>query len=113
MFQCDLVEQTNLFLLFSIKSQSLESSLFEWKKKNPNYSNNLPKEAEHKVRFAFAQIVSVDIDDIAADGLCRIKSQRQILVHRVDGQVFLVDCSFVDRIRTRMIDDFATFFSGF
>ena len=71
------------------------------------YSNNLPEESKHQMRFAFAQIVSIDIDDIAADRLRRIQSQRQILVHGVDSQILFVDGSLVDRIRTRVIDYFA------
>lgn len=40
------------------------------------YSNNLPEETENQVRFAFAQIVSVDIDDIATNRLGRVQGQR-------------------------------------
>jgi hypothetical protein len=60
------------------------------------------------VRFAFTQIVSVDVDDIAANRLGRVQGQRQIFVHRVNRQILHVDGSFVDRIRARMIDDFAS-----
>lgn len=60
------------------------------------------------MRFAFAQIVSVDVDDVAANRLGRVQGQRQILVHRVDRQVLHIDGSLVDRVRARMIDDFAS-----
>lgn len=60
------------------------------------------------MRFAFTQIVGINIDDIAADRLGRVQGQRQIFVHRVDRQIFHIDGSFVDCIRARMIDDFAT-----
>jgi hypothetical protein len=60
------------------------------------------------VRFAFAQIVSVNVDDIAANRLGRVEGQRQIFVHRVDRQILHIDGPLVDRIRARVIDDFAS-----
>lgn len=60
------------------------------------------------MRFAFAQIVSVNVDDIAANRLGRVEGQRQIFVHRVDRQILHIDGPLVDRIRARVIDDFAS-----
>ena len=58
------------------------------------------------MRFSLGQIVSVYVDNIAAYRLSRVQGQGQILVLRVQRQVLLVDRPLVDRVGTRMIDDF-------
>ena len=71
------------------------------------YSNNLPEKAEHKMGLPFRQVVGINIDNITTDSLRRKQSQSEIFMFRVKRQVFLVDCSFVDGVRTRMVDYFA------
>jgi len=61
--------------------------------------------------FAFGKVVRVNIDDIATDRLTGNQRQRQIFQLFVNGEIafvcFFVDRPLVDRIRTRMIDNFA------
>lgn len=57
--------------------------------------------------FPFGQVVGVDVNNVATDWLGRVQGQRQIFVFRVQSQVFLVDGPLINRIRTRVIDDFA------
>ena len=45
-----------------------------------SYLDNLPEEAEHQVRFSLLQVLSSDIDDLAADGRGWVQSQVQILL---------------------------------
>lgn len=71
------------------------------------YPDDLPQETEDEVRLALGQVVSVDVDDVAADRLRRVQGKRQVLVFRVQRQVSFVDGTLVDRIRARVIDDFA------
>ena len=70
-------------------------------------TDDLPEEAEHEVGRALGQVVRVDVDDVAADGLGRGEGERQVLVHPVQREVLLVDRALVDCVRTRVVDDFA------
>lgn len=72
-----------------------------------NYPNNLPQKSQNKVLFSFDQIVSVNVDDVAADRLGWVQSERQVFYLRVDRVGFLVEGAFVDGVRTRMINHFA------
>lgn len=56
--------------------------------------------------FALSQVVCVNVDNVATDGLSRVQSQSQVLVFGVERQVLLIDGSFVDCIGTRVIDHF-------
>lgn len=58
------------------------------------------------MRFALGQVVGVDVDDVAADGLRRRQRQGEVLMLCVQGQVLLVDGALVDCVRTRVIYDF-------
>ena len=51
-------------------------TIYMWMRKRHNgtYSNNLPEKTEDQMGFAFAQIVSINVDDIAADRLSRVQS---------------------------------------
>ena len=51
-------------------------TIYIWMRKRHNgtYSNNLPEKTEDQMGFAFAQIVSINVDDIAADRLSRVQS---------------------------------------
>lgn len=71
------------------------------------YPDNLPKQTENKVGLSFGEIKSVNVDNVAADSLGRRLCQRQVFVFRVEGQVLLVDSSFVNRVRNRVIDNLA------
>lgn len=42
--------------------------------------NDLPQESQHQVRFALLQILSSDVDNLAADGRRRVQSQVEILL---------------------------------
>jgi hypothetical protein len=67
----------------------------------------LPEEAEDEMRFSQDQVISVNVDNVAADGLSRVEGQGKVLVLRVEGQVLDVDGSVVDGVGTGVIDDFA------
>lgn len=49
------------------------------------YPDDLPEESEHEVRFALGQVVGVDVDDVAADGLRRRQRQGEVLMLCVQG----------------------------
>lgn len=53
-----------------------------------SYLNNLPEESKHQVRFPLLQVLSSDIDNLAADGRGWIQSQVQILLlgEKMDSQ---------------------------
>lgn len=55
----------------------------------------------------FGQVMGVDVDDIAPDGLRGDQRERQVLVLRVDRQVLFVDGSLVYRVGARVVYHFA------
>ena len=55
------------------------------------------------MRPAGLQILRSDVDDVAADRLRRVESQRQVLVYLIDVQFAPVHRSHVDRTRLRPI----------
>ena len=57
--------------------------------------------------LSFDEIVGVDVDDVTADGLGWVKSQGQVLVLWVDGARLLVERTFVDGVRTWVVNHFA------
>lgn len=57
--------------------------------------------------FTFSQVMRVDVDDVAPDGLRRDQRQRQVLVLRVQREVLLVDRALVYRVRARVVYHFA------
>ncbi len=59
------------------------------------------------MRLALGKIMSVDVDDVAADCLGGGEGQSQVLVLGVQGEVLLVDRTLVDGVRARVVDDFA------
>jgi hypothetical protein len=71
-----------------------------------NYPNNLPQEPQNKVLFTLNQVVSINVNHIAANGLSRIESKCQILVLSINCAGFLVEGSLVNGVRARMIDHF-------
>ena len=76
------------------------------------YPDDLPEEPKHQVLLALDQIVSVDVDDVAADGLGRVEGEGQVLHFGVDaGPGLFVHRALVDRIRAGVIDDFPATFS--
>ena len=42
--------------------------------------NDLPQESQHQVRFALLQILSSDVDNLAANGRRRVQSQVEIFL---------------------------------
>jgi hypothetical protein len=67
----------------------------------------LPEQTEDEVLLSFDEIVGVDVDDVAADGLRRVEGQRQVLVLRVHRRRLLVERALVDRVRARVVDHLA------
>jgi hypothetical protein len=59
------------------------------------------------VRFSLGKIVSVNIDDVAANGLGGGERQGQVLVFSVQRQVLLVNGALINCVWTRVIYDFA------
>jgi hypothetical protein len=57
--------------------------------------------------LSFDEIVGVDVDDVTADGLGWVKSQGQVLVLWVDRARLLVERTFVDGVRTWVVNHFA------
>lgn len=70
-------------------------------------ADDLPEEAQDQMGLALGQVVGVDVDDVAADGLGGDQGEGQILKLPVDGQVLLVDRPLVDRVRAGVVDDLA------
>lgn len=92
---------------FAVLQQSRQAwTILEGDLIKETYTDDLPEQPEHQMRRAFGQVVSVDVDDVAADRLRGGESQRQVLVHPVEGQVLFVDRALVDRVWTRVVDDF-------
>ena len=60
------------------------------------------------MRFSQNQVVSINVDNVAADGLSRIKCQSKIFMFCVECQILYVYCTVIDRIWTGVIDDFTT-----
>lgn len=58
------------------------------------------------MRLPFGQVMGVDVDDVTPDSLGRVERQRQVLVLRVQRQVFAVDHSLVDGVGARVVHDF-------
>ena len=70
------------------------------------YADNLPEETQDQVRLALSQIMGIDVDDVAADRLCRVESKSQVLVFGVESQVLHVDSTVIDGVGARVIDNF-------
>ena len=71
------------------------------------YPDDLPQEAQDQVLLALDQVVGVDVDHVAADGLGRVEGEGQVLhlgVHAGTG--LLVDRALVYRVGARVVDDF-------
>ena len=71
------------------------------------HSNDLPQESENEMLLSLDEIVSVDVDDVAADRLSGVQGQRQVLDLGVDRVGLLVERALVDGVRTRVVDHFA------
>ena len=76
------------------------------KNKMKTYADNLPEETQDQVRLALSQIMGIDVDDVAADRLCRVESKSQVLVFGVESQVLHVDSTVIDGVGARVIDNF-------
>ena len=59
------------------------------------------------MRLSLAQIVAINVDNVAANGLRRHQAQRQVLELGVRVQVLLVNGPLVDRIGHGQVDQFA------
>jgi hypothetical protein len=66
----------------------------------------LPQEAKNEMLFALNEVVCINVNDIAANGLSGIEGQCQILMLSIDGVGFLVEGSLVDSVRAGMINHF-------
>ena len=70
--------------------------------------DDLPQETGEKMWLAGVKILGTDINDIASNSLSRVQRQREVLVNLIDAQLgSAVDCSFVDSVRLRQVDQHA------
>ena len=57
--------------------------------------------------FSLNEVMGINIDNVTTNGLCGIQRQGEIFMLGVYCVGLLVDGSFINRVRTRMIDHFA------
>jgi len=57
---------------------------------NIAYADDLPEQAEDQVRFPGLQVLWSDVDDVTADRLSRVESQREVLVYLINVQLAAV-----------------------
>lgn len=67
------------------------------------YADDLPDEAEDQVRLSGLQVLRPDVDNVAADRLRRVDSQREVLVYLIDVQFAAVQRPLVDCTRLRTV----------
>ena len=77
------------------------------------YSYNLPHQAKNNVLFAFIEIIRSNVDNVAANRLCRPNGECQVLMTLVDAQrstrlTRLVNRLLMDRISLREVYQLAT-----
>ena len=60
--------------------------------------DDLPQQAQDEVRTTIHDVLSTDVDDVAANGTGRIESQRLILMNRESVELALVHCSLVNSV---------------
>jgi hypothetical protein len=57
--------------------------------------------------FSLNEVMGINVDNVTTNGLRGIQSQSQIFMLGIDCVGLLVDGSFINGVRTRMIDHFA------
>lgn len=57
--------------------------------------------------LSLGEVVGVDVDDVAADGLGGVEGEGEVLPLRVGGQALLVDGALVDGLRDGQVDELA------
>lgn len=70
-------------------------------------ADDLPQQTEHQMRLALGQIVGIDVDNVAANGLRGDQGKRQVLELTIDGQVLLVNGALIDGVGAGVVDDLA------